>query len=102
MHTKLESSSQWTLAELFDSLPDVQFWIKDASHLYLYANRALLMNYGLTERAYLAGKTDYDFSPPFLADQFWLDDEQVLRAVRVVNRIELLRGSSEPPRLWNE
>ena len=90
----------WPLAELFESLEDVQFWIKDTRHHYLHANRALLLNYGLSDAAEVVGKTDYDFSPPFLADQFWLDDEQVVNGARVVKRIERVGGTAEPPR-WS-
>lgn len=90
----------WPLAELFESIEDVQFWIKDAKHRYVHANRALLLNYALSDMAELSGKTDYDFSPPFLADQFWLDDEQAVKGARVVNRIELVGGTTEPPR-WS-
>lgn len=96
----LPSTGSWPLSELFDSLEDVQFWIKDIQHHYLHANRALLLNYGLNETTDLSGKTDYDFSPAFLADQFWLDDEQVVKGHRVVNRIELVGGSTGPPR-WS-
>jgi AraC-like DNA-binding protein len=87
-------------ADLFEPLEDVQFWIKDTGHRYVHANRALLLNYAIRDAAQLLGKTDYDVSPPFLADQFWLDDEQVLAGHRIVNRIELVGGSGEPPR-WS-
>jgi hypothetical protein len=49
----------------------VQFWIKDRENRYLHANRTLLLNYALDDLAQIVGKTDYAFSPPFLADQFW-------------------------------
>jgi AraC-like DNA-binding protein len=39
----------------------------------------------------ILGKTDHDFAPAFLADQYQLDDEQVLSGVPLVNRIELFR-----------
>ena len=39
----------------------------------------------------ILGKTDYELSPPFLADQYRLDDEYVLAGHRIVNRIELIR-----------
>ncbi len=94
------ATKPWPLAELFEPLADVQFWIKDAKHRYLHANRALLLNYTLGDVSEVTGKTDYDFSPPFLADQFWLDDEQVVKGARVVNRIELVGGTTEPPR-WS-
>ncbi len=36
------------------------------------------------------GKTDRDFAPAYLADQYFLDDEHVLAGQRIVNRIELV------------
>lgn len=96
----LNTSSAWQLVELFEPLDDVQFWIKDLKNRYLHANRALLLNYQLEGVGQILGKTDYDFSPPFLADQFWLDDDQVVKGHRVVNRIELVGGTSEVPR-WS-
>jgi AraC-like DNA-binding protein len=48
----------------------------------------------------VVGKTDYDLSPSFLADQYRLDDEQVLTGKRIVNRIELV-GQPEGLTVWN-
>lgn len=88
------------IAELFESLDDVQFWIKDRRHHYLHVNRAFLLNYDLSELSQVVGKTDYDLSPAFLADQFVADDEQVLAGHRAVNRIELVGGADQSPH-WN-
>ena len=46
------------------------------------------------------GKTDYDLSPAFLADQFRLDDEHVLAGNRIVDRIELV-GQPDGLTVWN-
>jgi AraC-like DNA-binding protein len=87
--TRIEAVAQsLQLAELFEPLEDVQFWIKDREGRYCRVNRAFLLNYALTEPCQVIGKTDYDLSPAFLADQFRFDDEQVLNGHRVVNRIE--------------
>jgi AraC-like DNA-binding protein len=88
------------IAELFESLEDVQFWIKDRAHRYRHANRAFLLNYDIVELSRVLGRTDYDLSPAFLADQFVADDEQVLAGHRVVNRIELVGGADRAPH-WN-
>jgi AraC-like DNA-binding protein len=88
------------IAELFESLEDVQFWIKNRAHRYLHVNRAFLLNYDLPEISQVLGKSDYDLSPAFLADQFVSDDEQVLAGHRVVNRIELVGGADQAPH-WN-
>src|SRR5438132_7037067 len=86
------------LAALFDCVEDILVWVKDRDGRYCWVNRAFLMNYAMDRHRSearagfedLLGKTDYDLSPPFLADQFRLDDEQVLTGKRIVNRIELV------------
>lgn len=91
------SSLQQSVLGLFDALEDVQFWVKDRCNKYVHANRALLLNYALDDISQILGRTDYDFSPPFCADQFWLDDTQVLKGASVSNRIELVGGAGEIP-----
>jgi AraC-like DNA-binding protein len=96
------------LAELFDFLEDVLAWVKDRQGRYLWVNRAFLIKYsldhpgadGLDCAEKILGKTDYDLSPAFLADQFRLDDEQVLSGRRIVNRIERV-GELEGMTAWN-
>lgn len=86
-------------ATLFDFLDDVLVWVKDQKGRYCWVNRAFLLNYslerlqigGTADLQNLLGKTDYDLSPPFLADQFRLDDDEVLSGKRIVSRIEMVR-----------
>ena len=94
----LADQSILQLARLFDFLEDVQVWVKDRTGRYCWANRAFLLNFeagsssGVSGRslAGILGKTDYDLSPPWLADQFRLDDELVLKGTPIINRIELV------------
>ena len=96
------------LAALFDCVEDVLVWVKDRAGRYCWVNRAFLINYSLDGRRGRAspepgdilGKTDYDLSPAFLADQFRLDDEYVLPGNRIVNRIELV-GQHDGLTVWN-
>jgi AraC-like DNA-binding protein len=96
------------LAELFDCVEDAVVWIKDRDGRYRWVNRAFLINYEMNGREPpaqagmddIVGKTDYDLSPPFLADQFRLDDEHVLTGQRIVNRIELV-GQPDGQTMWN-
>jgi AraC-like DNA-binding protein len=98
------------LAELFDHLEDVLVWVKDRDGRYCWVNRAFVINYilagdhgpGQTASGpqAIVGKTDYDLSPAFLADQFRLDDEHVLTGKRIVNRIELV-GQPDGLTVWN-
>ena len=95
-------------AELLDFLPDVLAWVKDRQGRYLWVNRAFLVQYSLDHQSgnegvsveSILGKTDYDLSPAFLADQFRHDDEQVLAGHRIVNRLERL-GESQGTTVWN-
>jgi AraC-like DNA-binding protein len=95
-------------AALFDFVEDVLVWIKDRAGRYCWVNRAFVINYCLDDRRSQAspdardvlGKTDYDLSPAFLADQFRLDDEYVLTGKRIVNRIELV-GQPDGLTVWN-
>jgi AraC-like DNA-binding protein len=96
------------LVELFDLLEDVLAWVKDRRGRYLWVNRAFLIKYALDHPGaddsfasdQILGRTDYDLSPAFLADQFRLDDEQVLAGHRIVNRIERV-GEFEGTTVWN-
>ena len=98
----------WHFAELLDFLPDVLAWVKDRQGRYLWVNRAFRVQHSLDHPAAQAdaaserilGKTDYELSPAFLADQYRLDDEQVLAGHRIVNRLERV-GESRSTAAWN-
>jgi AraC-like DNA-binding protein len=87
---------------------DVLVWVKDRDGRYCWVNRAFLINYSLdagnglvnADGRDILGKTDYELSPAFLADQFRLDDEYVLSGNRIVNRIELV-GQPDGLTVWN-
>jgi AraC-like DNA-binding protein len=95
-------------AELLDCLPDVLAWVKDRQGRYRWVNRAFLIQYSLDHPSgkafasveHIQGKTDYDLSPAFLADQFRHDDEHVLAGHRIVNRLERV-GESQGTTVWN-
>jgi AraC-like DNA-binding protein len=95
-------------AALLDCVTDALAWVKDRDGRYCWVNRAFLISYAVggphretrADPEGVLGKTDYDLSPTFLADQYRLDDEQVLAGKRIVNRIELV-GSPEGSTVWN-
>lgn len=106
----MKPAREWLeVARLFDFLDDVVAWIKDRDGRYCWVNRAFVLN--LEARAagascsdsaasVVIGRTDYDLSPPYLADQFRLDDEQVLTGQPVINRIELV-GELDGLAVWH-
>ncbi|MCE5268589.1 MAG: AraC family transcriptional regulator [Planctomycetaceae bacterium] len=77
-----------SICQLFDLLPDVQAWIKDRQGRYQWVNRGFLLNYSIEEIDEVVGKTDHDFSPRRLADQFRADDKMVLKGRAILRRVE--------------
>jgi AraC-like DNA-binding protein len=76
------------LCLLFDPIEHLQFWIKDRDGRYQWANRGFLLNYSLDRVAQAIGKTDFDLSPPEIANAFRMDDERVLNGDVIVGRTE--------------
>ncbi|HEY8750165.1 MAG TPA: AraC family transcriptional regulator [Tepidisphaeraceae bacterium] len=87
------------MADLFNYVEDVLAWAKDHEGRFLWVNRAIvMMRAGHQAGAELTdgyrevlGKTDHDFCPAVLADQYQLDDDHVLAGNRIINRIEPFR-----------
>lgn len=81
----------YTLLSLLDFVEGVQCWVKDSMGVYCWVNRAFLLNYSLDDSVNaVLGKTDYDLSPKHLAEQFCLDDLQVIAGQSIKNRLELV------------
>src|SRR3954468_13967250 len=83
-------NSPFPPCELFDFLPEVQFWIKDRHGRYEWVNVEFLLNYALERREEVIGRTDFDLSPAHLAAQYDADDQLVLAGDPVINRVELV------------
>ena len=96
----LKNLQHEAIESLFDCLDRTQFWIKDASGIYLKVNRAFQLNYSLPSQQAAVGLTDFDLSPPWLAEGFLADDTRVLQGERVTNRIELVGGFDRAAH-WN-
>jgi AraC-like DNA-binding protein len=89
--TALVARAGSTLLALLDFVEGVQSWIKDRNGVYCWVNRAFLLNYSVDACLdSVVGKTDYDLSPRHLADQFRLDDSQVIDGGSIINRLELV------------
>ncbi len=74
---------------MLDLVPDVLFWIKDRHGRFVYGNQAFLEHQAIPSLEQLAGKTDFDCSPDYLAAQYVRDDGYVLRGGEVTNRLEM-------------
>ncbi|APZ94695.1 PAS domain-containing protein [Fuerstiella marisgermanici] len=67
------------LQTLMNHLPDVIF-IKDRDGRFVMTNPALSQLYGCTSSASMVGKTDFDFVPDEVAQNFAEDDQKVMRS----------------------
>lgn len=75
--------------DLFDHLPDVVFFCKDAQGRYTHANRTLLGRLGLARLDQLTGRTAEQVFPAPLAGNYWRQDLRVIRTAHsVVNELE--------------
>lgn len=89
-HTDLIHSSM----ALFDTMPDVHFFVKNRSGAFVHANPGFVAMIGAPSLASILGKTDHAYSPKELADHFIRDDQQVMRSGKpMTNRVELVPNS---------
>lgn len=89
------------IAKLFEFMPDVCFFVKDKRGAFISANKNFIEMLGRHHISEVMGKTDYDFFPAQLADNFVRDDRQVMRTGEpVVNRVELV-GNADGSISWH-
>src|SRR5262249_19738446 len=78
------------LRTLIDNLPDHVF-IKDPDSRFVIANSATLRTLGAASMDDVLGKTDFDFLPRERAEQYFADEQEVVRSGKpLVNREELV------------
>lgn len=76
---------------LFEHLPDVYFFVKDANYRLLTCNKANLALFRLKDASEIVGKSEYDFFPKKMADPIHADDVQVMENRRpIIDRVELI------------
>jgi AraC-like DNA-binding protein len=75
---------------IFDYLPDLTFFAKDARGRLMVASRRIYELYGLSDDRELVGLTDYDLNPDVMARAYTGDDERLLSGkAEVIERLEL-------------
>jgi PAS domain S-box-containing protein len=96
----LAGLSPETMVELFEQLPEVAFFVKDAAGRYTAVNASLLRRTGLKERGDLLGKKVSEIFPSDLAARFETQDAEVLRAGRPVRDQLELHWYADQQRGW--
>ena len=69
-----------SLLDLFDCLPGVYMYIKDAESRFVRANRVVCEVVGAVNPDELIGRTDFDFFPPAVASQYIAEDQRVIES----------------------
>lgn len=88
------------LAELFDLLPGLSFFIKDRRGRFMALNRRGCEYCGVASEQDAIGRTDHDFFPSQRADEYRADDLSVLESGEpILNRIESAPEAAGSPRL---
>ncbi|MDP4609612.1 MAG: AraC family transcriptional regulator [Opitutales bacterium] len=76
---------------LFDAIPGAYYFVKDADSRFMGGSLSFARTLGESSVEGLIGKTDYDYSPDFLADAFYEDDRSVLETgIAISDKIELV------------
>lgn len=79
---------------LFDHLPAVYFFIKDAEGRFMYVNAALKKVLGKTD-SQIIGRTDDEFFSPELADSYRAEDREVMAGGKTItDRVWLVPDAS--------
>lgn len=86
----LGAASQ-AVKSLFDDIPGVHFFLKDRESRFTGASESFVRLMGQSRVDQLIGKTDHDFSPDFIADVFYEDDQNVIRSGKPIHsKVELV------------
>jgi AraC-like DNA-binding protein len=75
---------------LFDSIPGVYFFAKDAKGRTMFASRQILERYHMKGESEMLGLTDFDLNPSRMASDYVTDDRRLLEGeVTQFERVEL-------------
>jgi PAS domain S-box-containing protein len=80
----------FTGEELFDSVTDVVYFLKNAQAQYVVVNQALVERCGFRDKAQLIGRTADQVYPPPLGESYRAQDRQIIRTGEpILNHLEL-------------
>lgn len=79
------------MESLFDAVPGAHYFVKNIDCQFVGGSDSFAQMLGAASIEAMIGKTDYDYSPDFLADVFYADDLAVIRTREPIhNKIELV------------
>jgi len=88
------------LRSLIDNMPD-RIYAKDLESRFILCNDAVVKRMGMTNIEDIIGKTDFDFLPHDLAEQFFANEQQIIKSgIPLINHEESMGNIDGIPR-WN-
>ncbi len=85
------------LEALFDALPDVVFFVKDATGRYTHANLTLVRRLGLKRREDVIGRSVTELFPATLGGSYASQDRRVLEGEVIEDQLEVHIFSNRTP-----
>ena len=88
------------IAALFDDLPMIVFYMKDADGVFIRCNRRFEEYHGLPPGGAL-GLTDHDIHDPAMAERYRAEDKEVMKSgAPTPNRVWMVPGAKGVLRWW--
>ena len=79
---------------LFDCIPGLLFFVKDANRHFIYINQELADFMGLESKESIVGRPDSEFFPEDIEKSYAADDKRVIEeGVSISNKVELITTS---------
>jgi len=94
------ASERNLLRNLIDNMPD-RIYVKDLNSRFIICNEALVARMGKTRIEEIIGKSDFDFLPQDLAEQFFQNEQEILRSGKPLINHEESRGMIDGIPRWN-
>ncbi len=91
-----ERNLLWTL---IDNIPD-HVYLKDRDSRFLLCNRAMARRFGVASQEDVIGRTDLDFFPPEIANEFVRGDQEVLLSGNPLHESEESRVDEGGNKRW--
>ncbi len=89
------------LNAIIENMPD-QIYIKDRESRFILCNSPVAANCGAETTEEIIGKTDFDFFPHHLAEQYFKDEQLIMNSgIPLINHEEITGNKTSPDVRWN-
>jgi len=76
--------------QLLVPIENLHAWVKDLNGHFVFTNDLLAKRFGFDTAQELVGLSDHDLAPPYLANRYVEDDQQVLQGDVIADQLELI------------